>query len=59
MKWTRATCARQRFGRSGDDKAARVIADSNKSNDETSQHRMLRDPPPVPGLALRAQNAIG
>ena len=31
MKWTRAACACRRFGLSGDDEAARVIADSNKS----------------------------
>ena len=29
MKWTCAACARRRFGLSGDDEAARVIADSN------------------------------
>ena len=30
MKWTHAACTRRRFGLSGDDKAARVIADSNR-----------------------------
>ena len=29
MKWTCTACARRRFGLSGDDEAARVIADSN------------------------------
>ena len=29
MKWTRAACARQQFGLSGDDEAVRMIADSN------------------------------
>ena len=32
MKWTHAACVRQRFGLSGDDEAARVIADSNTNS---------------------------